>query len=95
MDDNQKHKLPADNSAEAMQTYLSQLDIEVASIKANLHLDHTLYGDAKGKKVERRFATDFISFVFHSGLAHGLHPLLVDLFFNQQHCDGHSSGWAV
>jgi len=80
VDDNQKHKLPADNSAEAMQTYLSQLDIEVASIKANLHLDHTLYGDAKGKKVERRFATD-IFLVFDPVPVHEPHPFLFDFFF--------------
>ena len=59
--DDQKHKLPTDNSAEAMQSYLSQLDSEVASIKANLHLDNTHYGDGKGKKVERRFGCCFFS----------------------------------
>jgi hypothetical protein len=57
IDEDQKHKLPSDSSVEAMQSYLSQLDNEVASIKANLNLDSSLYGNSsnfKGKKVERR-----------------------------------------
>ena len=54
--DDLRHKLPTDNSSEAIQSYLAQVDSEVASIKANLKLDSIPnYPDLKGKRVERRY----------------------------------------